>query len=126
MKFYQLIDKRDGKIHYDKDKLIHLTDNLFDGRYLVSCQRINPRVTIKDFRACYFAKIDGLAFEVGETRYGVHHIVKDIVLSRMLEELPDLFTEQLVSTRYLSLDGWGNFLERLDLWAYLEYGVILE
>jgi hypothetical protein len=80
MKFHQLSEVKGGKIFFDRDKMKHLIENLYEGQYLISFQRLSPKADVKEFRKCYFAKIDALAFEVGDTRYGVHELVKEYVI----------------------------------------------
>lgn len=125
MKFYQLANKRDGVFTFNRDNMRHLIENLFEGQYIISFQRVVPKSNVKEYRACYFAKIDMIASEVGETRYDVHTLVKEHIIEPMLNELPDLFTQNVISTRVLTLSGWVVLLERLDLWAFTEYSVIL-
>jgi hypothetical protein len=103
----------------------HLVSNLYDGTYVVSFQHLEPKSSIKEYRACYFSKIDAIGRETGETRYAVHDLVKDYVIEAMKQELPEFFTRDAASTRYLTLEGWVVLLERLDLWAFTEYNIIL-
>lgn len=126
MKFYQIAEKRDGVMNYNKEKLASLIEFLYDGRYLISFQRINPLSDIKDYRRCYFAKLDALAQDIGEDRYSMHQHVKDQVISRMANEVPEAFTVPVISTRSLTKEGWSVLLERLDLWAFVEYGTVLQ
>ena len=125
MKFYLNGTKKDGIFHQNHDKLKHLIDNLFDGDYLISFQRINPMSEQAEYRACYFAKIDMLAAEVGETKYPLHNYIKEEVLAPFLHEQPEYFTHPTASTKYLTEAGWAMFLQRFDLWAFTTYGVIL-
>jgi hypothetical protein len=125
MKFYQLVQKSGDDFTFNRERMMHLISTLFDGHYLISFQRIEPKSTVKDYRACYFSKIDTIAFELGSSRYEVHADVKEIILNRMIEETPELFTRDNASTKYLVLEGWGNLLERLDLWAFTEFNIVL-
>lgn len=125
MKFYQLGEIKAGKAFYNKEKMQNLISNLFDGTYLISMERIAPKSNVKDYRACYFAKIDILAAEVGETRYSMHEIVKENVVSEMMDELPSLFVPVEATTKALTLEGWTVLLKRLDIWAFTEYNVVL-
>lgn len=125
MKFYTTGIKAGSIFQFNKENVKHIYDIMFDGRYLVTFQQLNPQSNIKDYRRCYFAKLDALAAEAGEDRYSMHEYVKDQVVSRMLEEMPELFSIAIVSTRSLLLEGWSVLLERLDLWAFIEYGTIL-
>lgn len=130
MKFHQIVKMAGGKIEYDRERAKRMLEILYDGVYLVSFQRIAPKSTIKDFRAAYFAKIDILADETGHTRYEMHDIVKNYVLSDLAESLPEVIEskgeEFAVSTKGLTIEGWPILLERLDLWAFTEYNVILQ
>lgn len=127
-RFYQIAEKKDGKMLYNKERLSNLESILYEGRYIVTFQRLNPLKTQKEYRACYFAKIDALAFDIGDTRYSLHESVKDIILNKMIEETPEAFNNIIpeASTQYLTLEGWIIFLERLDLWAFIEHNVILQ
>lgn len=125
MKFYTTGIKAGSIFQFNRGNIKHIYDIMFDGRYLVTFQQLNPQSNIKDYRRCYFAKLDALAAEAGEDRYSMHEHVKDQVVSRMLEEMPELFSISIVSTRSLLLEGWSVLLERLDLWAFIEYGTIL-
>lgn len=126
MKFYQLADKQGDDFNYDRERMRNLITNLFPGRYLVSFQRIEPKSNVKDYRACYFAKIDAIRSEIGEERYTVHEFVKEYVIANMAEDVPEVFMKQeVISTRYLTLEGWSILLERLDLWAFTQYNIIL-
>lgn len=125
-RLYHLAEKRNGQMVYNMEKLKHLISLLFEGKYLISFQRLEPKSTIKDYRSCYFAKLDALARDNGETRYWMHSMVKDEILSSMLEEMPTLFNGDELSTKYLTVEGWVVLLERLDIWAYTTYGTILE
>jgi hypothetical protein len=126
MRFHQLATINAGKIAYNKEKMEHLISNLYDGNYLISFQRLEPKSSVKDYRACYFAKIDALGAEVGETRYGMHGLVKDSIIDVMIDEVPQVFLRDEASTKYLTLEGWTILLERLDIWAFTEYNVILQ
>lgn len=127
MKFHQIMDKKDGKLLYDATKFKALTDMLFDGRYLVSFQRLNPLSSTTEYRRCYFAKVDAIAFETGETRYNTHMHLKTEILNKMVEETPKIFTIPMPepSTGYLSLEGWLVFIERVDIFAFVHYNIIL-
>jgi hypothetical protein len=127
MKFYQIAEKEGEAFNYDRSKMRHLIENLRDGRYLISFQELNPQSSVKEYRRCYFAKIDGLRFDSGEDRYSLHEIVKENILAPMYDELPELFEDgSELSTKLLTLEGWPVLLERLDLWAFIEYGAILQ
>jgi hypothetical protein len=127
MRFYQLGEIKSGKLSYNREKMQHFIEKLDDGTYLMSLQRIEPKSDIKDYRACYFAKIDILKDEVGEGRYDLHELVKENVISVMADEVSEVFLHEEwgLSTRNLTLEGWRIFLERFDLWAFTEYNVIL-
>jgi hypothetical protein len=122
-----MVRKTGEDIECDKDKLQFFKDTLYNGNYLISFERIEPQSNVKEYRACYFAKIDRLRYEAGEGRYELHELVKEHVLSPMYEELPSLFytEEGGASTKNLTLTGWSVLLERLDLWAFMEYNTIL-
>lgn len=126
MKFYLVADVKEGDIFFNKERHAHIIENLFDGRYIISYQKIDPKSTVKEYRACYFFKIDAIAAEVGETRYVMHEYVKEMIIEQMIDQTPELFTKQLPSTKYLTLEGWVNLLERLDIWAFTEYNVVLQ
>jgi hypothetical protein len=120
-KFYYTAKIVNGKINYHPS-----FENFRDGEYLVGVQLLNPKANVKDYRAAYFAKIDIIKDEVGEDRYSIHNIVKDEVLSDMLEKTPQLFNKiDELSTKNLKLEGWTILLERLDLWTFIEYNIIL-
>lgn len=125
MKFYQLADIKDHKLIVNKDKMDALIQILYDGRYLITFQRLDPKSTIKDYRRCYFAKIDALGFETGHTRYEMHALVKDELLSKIIDQLPELVEDEIITTKNLTEESWGVLLEALDLWAFTEYSVIL-
>jgi len=125
-KFHQLLDKKNGTITYNKENVKNILDILFDGRYLVTLQRIDPKSDVKDYRRCYFAKLDELARDAGEDRYSLHAIIKDQVMLPMMEETPELFADGAISTGSLTLEGWTVFIERFDLWSFTEYGIILQ
>ena len=127
-KFYIIADKEGEKMVYNKERLQSLTDMLYEGRYLVSFERLNPMSDIKEYRRCYFSKLDALAFEAGETRYAMHDVVKVEVLQKMIDETPALFNVHLpeLSTKYLTRDGWVAFIKAVDLFAYVNYGMILQ
>lgn len=127
-KFYHIANKRDGRMIYNKEKLDHLTSILYDGQYLITFQRLEPKSSIKDYRRCYFSKLDALAFEAGDTRYGMHGLIKEHIIEKMIEENPEFFHSVLpeASTTYLNEMGWVNILDRLDLWAFTTYNVILQ
>lgn len=126
MKFYTIGVKADGAFRFANENLKHIFDTMFDGRYLVSFQRIDPKSGIKEYRRCYFAKLDALASDAGEDRYSMHELVKEELISRMQEEVPEAFTVPVVSTRSLTEEGWSILLERLDLWAFVQYGTVLQ
>ena len=125
MRFNQIGTKEKGVFSYNKERMNHLTDMLFDGRYLISFQRISPNSTVKQYRGCYFVKIDTIALECGYSRYEIHEEIKDSIISQMIEEIPQVFTAETASTKYLTLEGWMILLERLDLWAFTEFNIIL-
>ena len=126
-KFYQVLTKQ-GNVCDIKaiDKIGEACGKLFDGTYLVSFMRLRPQSEIKEYRACYFAKIDAIANDVGDTRYGIHELVKQELITNMVDEAPDLFTDEEVSTKYLTPEGWIALLERLDLWAFTNYNIVLQ
>lgn len=130
MKFYQLAKMEGGKIVYDRQRVQNMLDILYDGTYLVSFQRIAPKSTLKELRAAYFAKIDILAYETGHSKYEMHDLVKDNTLRSLVKELPELYEQPKfrkdVSTMGLTDKGWIALLERLDLWAFTEYNIILQ
>lgn len=129
MRYYQIFNKsEDGSILFNKDKYEQLLKNLLPGRYLVSFQRLDPKSTLKDYRAAYFAKIDALASELGDTRYSTHEDVKRELFEKMVEETPELFICALpmCSTKYLTLEGWQAFIQRLDIWAFINHNIILQ
>lgn len=118
--------------HYAKDKkglsgLFQptLLEHWPESAYVVSVQRLDPQATIKDYRRCYFAKLDALSKSVGEGRYDLHEMVKEYIIAEMVKELPDLFNVPLASTTAMWDEGWPVLLERLDLWAFLTYEVVL-
>lgn len=128
-KFYKTLHKESGLIRAaDMNGILQSTQQLFDGYYLVSFMRLNPQSDIKEYRACYFAKIDAIASEAGETRYDMHELVKDEIITDMQNLNPELFTDDgvEVSTRYLTPEGWIALLDRLDLWAFVNYNTILQ
>jgi hypothetical protein len=124
-RFYTLGEKSDGVFKYTQANLASLFEMLFDGKYLITIQGLNPKSSIKDYRACYFAKLDALAADVGETRYDLHEIVKGEILVEMLKNTPELFHTETLSTQQLNEYGWMVFIEQLELWAFTTYGVIL-
>lgn len=126
MKFYQIADVQGGEINRNEELHNHLVENLFDGRYLISYLRLSPKSTIKDYRRCYFLKIDTIAAEVGDTRYGIHELVKEYIMEDMMQKTPELFQDEEISTKSLSLEGWIVLLERLDIWAFVEYNIVLQ
>lgn len=125
-KFYQIAEKRGDIFIHNVENWKHLVSMLYEGKYLMTLQRLEPKSDIKSYRRCYFAKLDALAAEVGEERYSMHEIIKDNVLSDMIKQTPEAFTLEVTSTKYLTTTGWVILLERLDLWAFLEYGTILK
>ena len=103
-----------------------ITNNLQDGNYILSLESRIARSTEKEYRGCYFSKLEFLAREVGENKKELHEIIKNEVLDLMYTEVPEMFIkENIISTTNLTLDGWLQYIERLDLWSYLEYGVVL-
>lgn len=90
----------------------HPHDPLPDGDYIVSIHPIKPQSDIKTYRRVYFAKITFLAKEVGETKFAMHDMVKDGLLNGG-------------STQELDEKNWILLFERLDLWAWDNYGIIL-
>lgn len=126
MKFYQLADIAEaGKISFNKEKMNGMLQTLFPGRYLLSFQRLEPKSSIKDYRRCYFAKIDALGSETGHSRYEMHDLVKNHLLTQLLEQIPEIMVNDVISTSSLNEEGWTVLLEALDLWAFTEYSVIL-
>lgn len=127
MKFNQIADKKDGKFIYDKDRMNKLTATLTEGRYLITIMKLNPLSEIKEYRACYFVKLDTLCKDAGETRYDMHEYVKKEILQSMLDESPQVFDGcKTLSTKCLNKDGWYILLDRLDIWAFINYNVILQ
>jgi hypothetical protein len=127
-KFYQIAEKKGHQLIHSHT-LIKLIENLYEGKYLVSYQLLSPQSDIKDYRRCYFAKIQALGDENGETKHSMHEIVRDEILDKMLKETPEVFIDgsaSSLSTNSLTLEGWLVLLERLDLWAFMEYGTILQ
>lgn len=122
-RFYTTEWKGDGA--FGTSNVVKAFEQLFDGQYLITFQRLNPQSSIREYRRCYFAKIDALAAEVGETRYDIHEIVKDEVLKEMLTNTPQLFYSETLTTNQLTEAGWVVFIEQLELWAFTTYGVIL-
>ena len=102
-----------------------MLQTLFAGRYLITFQRLEPKSSIKDYRRFYFAKIDALGAETGHTRYEMHELVKNHVLTDIGYQLPELTTDGGISTGSLNEEGWVLLLEALDLWAFTEFSVIL-
>jgi hypothetical protein len=126
-KFYQILTKEGNKYdNHGVKKFAESCEKLFDGTYLVSFMRLRPQSEIKEYRACYFAKIDALAAEAGETRYSMHELIKDEILTDMIDSTPELFTTLETTTKYLTPEGWIALLERLDLWAFVNYNTILQ
>lgn len=125
MKFHQLAELKEGRLSYNKERAKALLENLYEGTYLISFLRLNPKSTIKDYRACYFAKIDAIGAEVGETRYDIHELIKEHVMSKMLDEIPEVFTTEGITTQNLTENGWVVLLEAVDLWAFTEYSIVI-
>ncbi len=125
-KLYSVGIHRNGVFENQHPNLQGLLNGLSDGTYLISFQRMAPKADIKDYRACYFAKIQMLGDEVGHTKQEMHEIVKEHVLIKMLNETPALFTELVLTTKALTDEGWIALLEQMDFWAWTEYHVILQ
>jgi len=85
--------------------------NIEEGKYLIQLTRLNPQKEEKVYRALYFAKLDYLCKEVGEKRYDLHDIIKNLLIQG--------------STADFTPDDWLVFLETFELWAFTEYNVIL-
>lgn len=117
MKQYKIATAKAGKLFYEELSLI-------DGRYLLTLQSLNPQAEEKDYRAAYFAKLETLGSEVGETKKDMHEYAKEHVLRPMMLQIPELFDSTELSTKSLSEEAWVIFLQRFDLWAWKEYNVI--
>lgn len=126
-KYYTIAIKKAEEFAYQHPNIQGVLDGFTDGRYLVSFQRLDPKSEEKDYRACYFAKVQMLGDEVGHTKYEMHELIKEHVLKPMVDGMSELFAnEGIVSTTALDLEGWLVFLERLDFWAWDNYHVILQ
>lgn len=116
---------KDGELFYDVEKAEQKKRSLENGKYLFTIEKLEPLSAPKEYRACYFAKIDILKDELGDDRYSVHSLIKEHVLEPMMQELPELFESEEISTKSLLLEGWKPFIQRLDIWAFTEHNVIL-
>jgi len=127
MKIQILAEIVDDVIHWvNEEKADVLIKNIPNGRLIITLQTVNPQADVAEYRAVYFAKIDFLCKEVGEKRYDMHDLVKEYVIFPMMEQLPDLFSNtEVISTKHLSVDGWPNLIERLELWTFITYNIIL-
>ncbi len=129
-KYYTIGIKEGGAFKYQHPNMTGVLEGFTDGRYLVSFQRLDPKSEEKDYRGCYFAKVQMLGDEVGHTKYEMHNLIKEHVLTPMVEEIPTIYREarlrKEITTRGLTLEGWSILLERLDFWAWDNYHVILQ
>jgi hypothetical protein len=126
MKFYQLADVENKTIVFNKERIQSLSSILDNGKYLVSFQKLQPKSDIKDYRRCYFFKVDTIAFETGHSRYEMHELIKSSLFTDLMEQIPELFIDNTISTRNLTLEGWIVVLAALDLWAFTEYSIIIK
>lgn len=107
---HSIVRKADGK--WPGNWVIEHFNNLKDGDYIIIVLPCDPQSDIPTYRKVYFAKIDFLGKETGHTKYEMHELVKTHLLDN-------------VSTKYLAREGWLMLLERLDLWAFQQYEVVL-
>jgi hypothetical protein len=124
--YHQLIRIDNGTPVYNIQAAKNLLKSLSNGEYIVSIRKVDPKSDIKDYRACYFAKLDILRHEVGESKEDLHEIIKQYLLFPLLSEIHDGDENvPTLTTKNLDHKGWAMLLERLDLWAFTEYNVIL-
>ena len=118
---------KDGKII--DEGWSNVIKNLFDGPYLISFKSMSPQSGVDTYMRLYFLKVDTIAKEVGETRYDVHELAKEYVLADLLDNNPDFMhnngAKRAVSTTRLTEEGWLAYLDALDIWAFVNYNIIL-
>lgn len=111
-----------GVIVYGSDGLNDILKKL-DGGFIIRFYKDDPH-TIKEYRAYYFALRD-IVYDVGETGYTkkeIHDLVKAEVLPRVK---PSGFTYKELSTKYLNIEGWKEFIELFKEWSFESFNCYL-
>lgn len=123
---HQTAEIKDGKLAVGQ-AWGNMIANMFDGRYLISFTPLNPQSDIKTYMRLYFLKVDIIAKEVGEDRYQVHEYAKEYILHDMAENNPELFEKVIdrISTVNLTEQGWIAYIDAFDIWAFINYNIIL-
>lgn len=98
------IELKKGKIILNADKVKDIFLSSEDGKYIMSLDKINPLVTVEDYRKAYFSKVDIAGLSTGNDRYTIHKSFKDHY--------------KVESTKDFTPAEWKNFIGTFTWWAY--------